>query len=255
MRSSYHSDVACVWQLLSARPADTQVAKECLLYPGWFAKCAQSRAHLPVTQSVCKWSHLMRVSSFRVLALAGVLGASLSVPAAADGMRYGDRPGCCAYSWSGFYVGVHAGYAWGESDWTDLNGNLGANVRYEDLKGGLGGGQLGFNWQSGPLVVGVEASLSASGIGQTGTVGIATLTTDVDWIGTVVGRLGYAWDRSLIYVKGGYATAGIELRGDNGVDTFKSSERHNGWTVGTGVEFAVLKNLSLGLEYNYYDFG
>ena len=197
----------------------------------------------------------MRVSSFRVLALAGVLGASLSVPAAADGMRYGDRPGCCAFSWSGFYVGVHAGYGWGESDWTDLLGSLGANLRFEDLQGGLGGGQLGFNWQTGPLVVGIEASFSASGISQTGTAGIATLTTDVEGIATVVGRLGYAWDRSLIYVKGGYATASIEIRGVNPFDTFKSSDRHHGWTVGTGVEFAVLKNLSLGLEYNYYDFG
>ena len=110
----------------------------------------------------------MRVSSFRVLALAGVLGMSLSVPAVADGMRYRDRPGCCAFSWTGFYVGVHAGYAWGESDWIDLLGTLGADVRFEDLRGGIGGGQLGFNWQSGPLVFGVEATLSGSRIDQTG---------------------------------------------------------------------------------------
>ena len=128
-------------------------------------------------------------------------------------------------------------------------------MKFDDLKGGIGGGQLGFNWQSGPLVFGVEATLSGGSIDQTGTVGIAQLTTDVEWIATAVGRLGYAWDRSLIYVKGGYATANVELRGDNGVDTFKASERHNGWTVGAGWEVAVLKNLSLGVEYNYYDFG
>jgi outer membrane immunogenic protein len=197
----------------------------------------------------------MRASLYKTLALAGVLGVSLSVPALADGVGYRDRPGCCGYNWSGFYVGVHGGYGWGESDWVDLLGTLGANVKFGDLRGAIGGGQVGFNWQTGPWVLGVEGTLSGGSIDQTGTVGIARLTTDVEWMGTVVGRLGYAWDRSLIYVKGGYATANIELRGDNGVDTFKGSERHNGWTIGTGVEFAILKNLSLGLEYNYYDFG
>src|SRR5262245_52853233 len=197
----------------------------------------------------------MRVSPFKVLALAGVLGVSLSVPALADGMGYRDRPGCCGYNWSGFYVGVHAGYGWADSDWIDLNGNLGANVRFEDLKGGIGGGQVGFNWQSGSFVIGIEGSLSAASIEQSGFVGIAKLSTEVDWIGTIVGRVGFAFDRALIYAKGGFATASVELKGDNGIDRFTSSERHNGWTIGAGLEVAVLKNLSLGLEYNYYDFG
>lgn len=175
--------------------------------------------------------------------------------AQADGMPRGKYVGAAPFSWTGFYIGGHAGYGWGESDWTDLNGNLGANVRFEDLQGAIGGGQVGYNWQSGPLVLGVEGTITGGSVDQTGTVGSASLTTDVEWMATVVGRLGYAFDRSMIYVKGGYATASIELKGDNGADTFSASERHNGWTVGAGWEYAFVKNLTLGVEYNYYDFG
>jgi len=197
------------------------------------------------------WGHRCALSPFKVLALAGVLGVSLSAPALADGVAYRDRPGCCGFSWSGLYVGVHAGYGWGDSTWTEP-GVPGA-VKFEDLKGAIGGGQVGFNWQTGPWVIGIEGTFSGGSIDETETFGV--LTTKVEWIATAVGRLGYAWDRSLIYVKGGYAGASVELSGDNGFDTFKASEWHNGWTVGASWEVAVSKNLSLGLEYNFYDLG
>jgi outer membrane immunogenic protein len=161
--------------------------------------------------------------------------------------------GAAPFSWTGFYIGASGGYAWGDSDWTDLGG-LGSNVKFNDLKGAIGGGQVGYNRQNGPLVLGVEGTIT-SGIDQSGRVLSATLGTDVKWMATAVGRVGYAFGNSLAYAKGGYAAAGIEINGDNGVETFTHRELHNGWTVGGGWEYAFTRNLSLGVEYNFYDFG
>jgi outer membrane immunogenic protein len=184
----------------------------------------------------------------------GLAAMAIATTAAqADGMPPRSYAGAAPFSWTGFYIGASGGYAWGESTWTDLGG-LGANVKFDDLKGGIGGGQLGYNLQTGPWVLGVEGTIT-SGIDQTGIVLGTTLGTDVRWMATAVGRVGYAWGRTMGYVKGGYATANIEITGNNGIATFSSREQHNGWTIGGGWEYAFTKNLSLGVEYNYYDFG
>ena len=196
--------------------------------------------------------HLASISAAALVALVSTAHAA-DMPVKARGPA--PAPAVALFNWTGFYAGIHGGYGWGNSDWVDLNGNFGAPVTFDNLKGWMGGGQLGFNWQTGLWVFGVEATLSGGSIDQATTAGIARVTTDVDRMATAVGRLGYAVGSSLIYVKGGYATARVEITGDNGVSTFKASERHNGWTVGAGWEFAVMQNASFGVEYNYYDFG
>ena len=82
-------------------------------------------------------------------------------------------------------------------------------------------------------------------------------STDINAIGTVTGRLGFAADKFLIYAKGGWATANVDISGRNMAlpDAFSFSDRRNGWTVGTGVEYMVARNFSLGVEYSYIDLG
>jgi outer membrane immunogenic protein len=87
--------------------------------------------------------------------------------------------------------------------------------------------------------------------------GVVTYSTDINRIGTVTGRLGFAVDRFLVYAKGGWATATVEVSGRNTAlpDAFSISDRRNGWTVGGGLEYMATRNISLGIEYDYIDLG
>src|SRR5436309_1994772 len=121
-----------------------------------------------------------------------------------------------AFSWTGFYLGVNLGYGWGKASGTStIAGNtLGANGVFpssSNLNGINGGGQAGYNWQTGAVVWGVEGDYQGSDQKRTTVVGcgIGCTVTDVSKISsfaTVRGRLGYAaWDRGLLYVTGGWA--------------------------------------------------
>src|SRR5262245_52435035 len=190
--------------------------------------------------------HKVVSSAVAVFALA----ATATSAEAWGSMNDRERP----FSWTGLYVGLHLGGGGLDADWRDVNGNLGADVSFGD-SGVVGGGQLGYNWQAGGWVFGVEGTLSGSGISESKRVGIAQLDTDVRWMATVVGRLGYTWGGLLAYAKGGYAVADVELFGDNGAARFNFSETQSGWTVGGGFEAALTNQISLGVEYNFYDFG
>lgn len=171
-----------------------------------------------------------------------------------------DRP----YVWSGVYGGVHAGYAWTDMDW-DLDYPFGAGTFSNsfDNSGAILGGHVGALHQYGHWVVGAEVSLSGGfesetrgGINLFGASTAGTLSTDIDVLLLITGRLGYAWDRSLIYVKGGYAGARIELATDDNVPgdfISRTRDYYNGWTVGGGYEYMLMPNVILGLEYNYVD--
>jgi outer membrane immunogenic protein len=149
------------------------------------------------------------------------------------------------YNWTGFYLGLNGGGGWGHSSW-DRAGGL-------DLSGGVVGGTAGFNWQTGQIVLGIEADADWSGVsGSTSTLCPAGCATTNDWLGTVRGRLGFAFDRFLPYVTGGLAV------GDNHATTpgFPGATQTNlGWTVGAGLEFAFLGNWSAKAEYLHIDLG
>jgi outer membrane immunogenic protein len=132
-----------------------------------------------------------------------------------------------------------------------------------DVNGFIGGGQLGVNYQTGAWVLGVEADLSSSDIDGSNTndacaLGpLGTCQTDVDWVATATVSAGPAWDRAVIYVKGGAAWARDKYRlSEPGAGvTGSGSETKFGWTAGVGVEYALAANWSAKLEYSYLDFG
>src|SRR5579864_9371565 len=158
------------------------------------------------------------------------------------------------YNWTGFYAGVNVGYSWGRQDATlDGFGSVGSS----NVNGIIGGGQIGYNWQINQVVLGVETDFQGSGQrGDGGVPGVATFTNRLDWFGTVRGRLGYAFDRWLPYVTGGWAYGHGDFSGTvTGVGPFSASNTYSGWTAGGGLEYAFLNNWSAKLEYLHINFG
>lgn len=152
-----------------------------------------------------------------------------------------------AYNWTGFYVGINGGYGWGESNWDGFGSST-------DTSGGLIGATAGYNWQTGPMVFGLEADIAWSDIRSTFTNAIcpAGCETRNTWLGTARARLGYAAGNFMPYVTGGAAFGEIQANpaGFAGV-----SDTNVGWTVGGGIEAAIAANWTAKLEYLYVDLG
>ena len=148
------------------------------------------------------------------------------------------------FNWSGFYIGANAGYGWADSSFGDANGFI-------------GGGQIGYNWQGlgSPLVLGLEADLQFSDMSTSATVGGVTADADINAFGTVRGRIGYAFDRFMIYGTGGLAFTNTELSLSAGGASVSDDDWSTGWTLGGGVEWAFMPNWSAKLEYLYVDSG
>ena len=147
------------------------------------------------------------------------------------------------FSWNGFYIGVHAGYAWSEIDWR------GAFAESTGGDGWLGGGQIGYNWQRGRLVLGAEADISSAWVDG----GSGCCSHSFEWLTSVRGRVGIASldNRWLVYGTGGVAWANVDY-GSAGFGGH--SDTHFGWVVGGGIERALAPRLTARLEYLYYDF-
>jgi outer membrane immunogenic protein len=170
-----------------------------------------------------------------------------------------------ATQWGGFYVGGQLGGAWSQSDWNYENHNwfntIGPKlvIRHFDFdsSGFEGGGQAGFNYRTGDWVLGIEGSLAGADLGDSIRSPFFpasdSYTTDLSWLSTVTGRVGYAFDRWLAYGKAGWAGADIDLTlFDHGTPVRASgSSWANGWTIGGGGEYALGGGLSLGVEYDY----
>jgi outer membrane immunogenic protein len=159
------------------------------------------------------------------------------------------------YNWTGFYLGAHLGGAWSNANWTDPVSGLGDSPNNSGI---TGGGQVGYNYQFGAWVLGVEGDFSGTSLNASDTDAAGfTHSTRTDWTSTVTGRLGYSWNRALIYGKGGVAfadernnvTSPLGLSSSNGTAT------QTGWTAGGGVEYALDRNWSARVEYDYLGFG
>jgi outer membrane immunogenic protein len=219
----------------------------------------------------------------RIRVLAGISLAALIVATPALAADIATRPIYkapvlvpVAYNWTGFYVGINAGYGFGGGSDVLTAGQdpataaaIASGARPStvslDRSGFLGGGQIGYNWQFGSMVAGIEADVAWTDFGDrtTFTAGglNSTFRQDLDYLGTVRGRLGYAWDRTLIYGTGGLAYGGV----NNRVDLFgpagqlaysgRSDGIKTGFTVGGGIEQAIGGGWSAKLEYLYYNLG
>ncbi len=151
------------------------------------------------------------------------------------------------YNWTGFYVGINGGGGWGTSSFSApfTTGSF-------DTSGGLVGGTLGYNWQVGQVVFGLEGDLDWSNIRGSSPCGATSCETRNDWLGTVRGRLGYAFDRFMPYVTGGAAFGNIKTS-IAGVGS--SNETNIGWTLGAGLEAAIAGPWTAKIEYLYVDLG
>jgi outer membrane immunogenic protein len=174
------------------------------------------------------------------------------------------------YNWSGFYIGVNAGYGWGREDHADLvpgggfwtngpNGNFGG-VQGSRPQGAVYGGQGGYNWQFANWVLGVElagggADMKSSNISLF-FPNTDRLSTKIESTFTAAGRLGYAFNNWLPYIKGGYAGAQVNV---TNFDIFgghlDNSQWRSGYVVGAGLEYGFATNWIVGVEYDYMDFG
>jgi len=187
-------------------------------------------------------------------------------------------PPAAPYDWTGVYIGGHGGYAWTAKTWSDTFGNQLADYTANDW---IYGGQVGFNWQRGAWVFGAEAQASwgeiRKGVLWTdpdvdpwtdpdtspvvgGRVTTKRIGTTVDRFGTIAGRLGYAFDRVLVFAKAGGAWAHDVYRAfdaDTASETLIASASGTrwGWVVGGGVEYAIIGNWSTKIEFDYLDFG
>lgn len=153
------------------------------------------------------------------------------------------------FDWSGFYFGVAGGYGWGNSSHSDAGGGANGSL---DPRGWLLGGTVGYNWQAGQTVLGIEGDLSWAGIDGSGSSAAGPLTTNLNWLGTGRVRAGYAFDAYLFYVTGGAAFGKIEAA-NTGFGS--GSETRIGWTVGAGVETMLSQNWTAKIEYLYVDLG
>jgi outer membrane immunogenic protein len=150
-----------------------------------------------------------------------------------------------AYNWSGFYLGINGGGAWGTSNWDTIGGF--------NLSGGVVGGTAGYNWQLGHGVLGLEGDADWSSLrGSTSTLCPAGCTTSNDWLGTFRGRAGYAFDRFMPYVTGGLAVGDIRASTPG---LAGASQTNAGWAAGGGIEFALTNNWTAKAEYLHVDLG
>lgn len=205
----------------------------------------------------------------KFIALLGGAVLSLGLVNAASAADLAARPYTKAppmmvsvYNWGGFYVGANGGWASSHKCW-DYAGTVAARLAVNvaegchDATGGVIGGQIGYNWQAGSWVFGLEAQgdwADLSGRNVSLAFPAFTNRSRIDGIGLFTGRVGYAWNNVLLYAKGGAAVVSDKYNyylNGAAVDTGTASETRWGATVGAGLEYGFTPNWSVGLEYNH----
>jgi opacity protein-like surface antigen len=179
-------------------------------------------------------------------------------------------PAQTPYNWTGLYIGPYLGADWGYTNWTFRDDGGTTNPRFAGL---LGGGEIGYNYQTGKWVFGIEGDAGVTnsrGARPCPTGFFYNCEIDTDWLATATARVGYAyWDRLLMYAKGGAAIAQdraeswcntvsqptVPAAGLTGCPSQSDSKVKAGWTVGLGSEFGLMQNVSVKGEIMYFDLG
>jgi outer membrane immunogenic protein len=176
------------------------------------------------------------------------------------------------YDWSGFYLGINGGAASAHKCWDLTSIDFGGIIPIvparpegcHDATGAVVGGQIGYRWQAGAWVFGLEgqgdwADLTGSHQTIPGALpGVVIDRTRVDAIGLLTAQAGYAWNNVLWYVKGGAAVTRDKYNGvviATGVAFDEGTETRWGGAIGTGIEIGFARNWSVGFEYNHLFMG
>jgi outer membrane immunogenic protein len=173
-----------------------------------------------------------------------------------------------SFTWTGFYAGAQAGYAWGADEsrvyvsGADVTPSVLVGDTEYDTDGFVGGVHAGYNYQYGTFVAGVEGDLELAGLEGNRTWGVPGDTfsdkTEIGFQGSIRGRVGVALDRLLVYGTGGLAFAKVENTYTTAAATTtvqKFDEMEAGWTLGAGAEYAFTNNLTARAEYRYSQLG
>jgi outer membrane immunogenic protein len=193
--------------------------------------------------------------------VAGIVALSMTTPTLAADMAVKAPPlppPPPIYSWAGFYIGANGGWGESRSCWNFVPA-VGAIVAdgCSTRSGGVFGGQLGYRWQTGQFVFGLEgqgdwADLKSSRVSVINPAFSTTAKTD--GLGLITGQLGWAvWNEALFYVKGGAAVTGNRydiFTTATGVGVASASSTRWGATVGVGFEYGFTPNWSVGIEYD-----
>jgi outer membrane immunogenic protein len=170
-------------------------------------------------------------------------------------------PPVAVFSWTGCFVGGHVGGLWARKDWSNA---VGVPLGGHNVNGWLGGVQGGCDYQfaggfAGGFVIGIQGDYAWADADGSHVFAPDNVTdrSRIKALASVTGRIGYAWDRFLGYVRGGGAWErdAYELFDNLNNQLFTARETRSGWTVGVGGEYAFTNFLSGFVEYNYYDFG
>jgi outer membrane immunogenic protein len=213
-------------------------------------------------------SRLLRGAALPLLIATPAMAADLPVKAPPAP----PPPAATLPNWTGVYVGLDAGYAWGKDDpscaFVPGVGSPCQGIAFPDLKsqGGLFGAEIGANWQYQNWVLGVAADWSALDVHSSAAFpSVDAGKTDqlagrYDWLGTARGRVGYAFGQSLLYGTGGFAAGQVKYAYNNEFNStsagyFTTTGTRDGWTAGAGWEYRITPNWGFKLEYLHVNLG
>jgi outer membrane immunogenic protein len=158
-----------------------------------------------------------------------------------------------AFSWTGIYLGVQGGYAWGELNFDDGSGST---ASWPQHSGWFGGGLAGINLQLNPFVLGVESDANIGNRGGATHVGGGfSVRPDIDSLASLRGRIGLAADRLLFFATVGWAWADVSGTVVAGFEQFTVDTTLKGWTMGGGLDYAFTDKFIGRIEYRHYALG